>query len=89
MEIFARVDILDGNAVRLPHGDVTEAIPLDDDPVNRARGWVKKGAGRLFIVDLDAAAYGSDRNRDVIADIIKGVDVPVQISVVDLSIKKI
>ncbi len=79
MEIFARVHILDGKAVRLPHGDVTEAIPLDDDPVNRAKGWVKKGAGRLFIVDLDAAAYGTHVNREVIAEIIKGVDVPVQV----------
>ncbi len=79
MEIFARVHILDGKAVRLPHGDVNEAIPLDDDPVNRAKGWVKKGAGRLFIVDLDAAAYGTHVNREVIAEIIKGVDVPVQV----------
>lgn len=79
MEIFARVNILDGKAVRLPHGDVNEAIPLDDDPVNRAKGWVKKGAGRLFIVDLDAAAYGTHQNRDVIGEIIRGVDVPVQV----------
>jgi phosphoribosylformimino-5-aminoimidazole carboxamide ribotide isomerase len=79
MEIFARVNILDGKAVRLPHGDVKEAIPLDDDPVNRAKGWVKKGAGRLFIVDLDAAAYGTQGNREVIADIIRAVDVPVQV----------
>lgn len=79
MEIFARVNILDGKAVRLPHGDVNEAIPLDDDPVNRAKGWVKKGAGRLFIVDLDAAAYGTHVNRELIAEIIKAVDVPVQV----------
>jgi phosphoribosylformimino-5-aminoimidazole carboxamide ribotide isomerase len=79
MEIFARVNILDGKAVRLPHGDVNEAIPLDDDPVNRAQGWVKKGAGRLFIVDLDAAAYGTHVNREVISQMIHAVDVPVQV----------
>ena len=79
MEIFTRVNILDGKAVRLPHGDVNEAIPLDDDPVNRAKGWIKKGASRLFIVDLDAAAYGTQVNREVIAEIIKAVDVPVQV----------
>ncbi len=79
MEIFARINILDGKAVRLPHGDVNEAIPLDEDPANRAKGWVNKGAGRLFVVDLDAAAYGTDVNREVIADIIKAVDVPVQV----------
>jgi phosphoribosylformimino-5-aminoimidazole carboxamide ribotide isomerase len=79
MEIFARVNILDGKAVRLPHGDVNEAIPLDDDPVNRAKGWVNKGAGRLFIVDLDAAAYGTHVNREVISQMIHAVDVPVQV----------
>lgn len=79
MEIFARINVLDGKAVRLPRGDVKEVIPLDDDPVHRARGWVSKGAGRLFIVDLDAAAYGDYRNRDLIGDMIRAVDVPVQV----------
>lgn len=79
MDLYARVNILDGRAVRLPHGDVREAIALDDDPVNRAKGWVKKGADRLHIVDLDAAAYGDYKNRDLISSIIKAVDVPVQV----------
>lgn len=79
MELYARVNILDGMAVRLPHGDVAEAIPLDDDPVNRAKGWVKKGADRLHIVDLNAAAHGTYGNREVIEGIIKAVDVPVQV----------
>ncbi len=79
MDLYARVNILDGRAVRLLHGDVSDAIPLDDDPVNRAKGWVAKGADRLHIVDLDAAAYGDYKNRDLIAAIIKAVNVPVQV----------
>ncbi|MFV1999565.1 MAG: HisA/HisF-related TIM barrel protein [Acidimicrobiia bacterium] len=79
MELYARVNILDGRAVRLPRGDVSEVIFLDDDPVNRARGWVSKGAHRLHIVDLDGAAHGDYKNRDLIADIIKAVDIPVQV----------
>jgi histidine biosynthesis protein len=79
MELYARVNILDGRAVRLPYGDVHDAIALDDDPVNRAKGWIAKGADRLHIVDLDAAAYGDYKNRDLIGDIIKAVDVPVQV----------
>jgi phosphoribosylformimino-5-aminoimidazole carboxamide ribonucleotide (ProFAR) isomerase len=77
MDLYARVNILDGRAVRLPHGMVSEAIPLDADPVARARGWVAKGASQLFIVDLDAAAHGDYRNRGLIADIIEAADVPV------------
>lgn len=79
MDLYARVNILDGRAVRLPKGDVKDAIALDDDPVNRAKGWIAKGADRLHIVDLDAAAYGDYKNRELIASIIKAVDVPVQV----------
>ncbi len=79
MELYARVNILDGRAVRLPHGDVSDAIALDDDPINRAKGWVSKGADRLYIVDLDAAVFGDYKNRDLIGEIIKAVDVPVQV----------
>jgi phosphoribosylformimino-5-aminoimidazole carboxamide ribotide isomerase len=79
MELYARVNILDGRAVRLPYGDVKEAIALDDDPVNRAKGWIRKGAHRLHIVDLDAAAYGDYKNRELIGHIIRAVDVPVQV----------
>ncbi|MDA2978828.1 MAG: HisA/HisF-related TIM barrel protein [Actinomycetota bacterium] len=79
MELYARINILDGAAVRLPHGDIAEAIPLDGDPVNRARNWVSKGAHRLHVVDLNAAAYGDYKNRGVIADMIAAVDVPVQV----------
>ena len=50
MDLYARVNILDQRAVRLPRGDVTEAIALDSDPVNRARGWQDKGVDFLHIV---------------------------------------
>jgi phosphoribosylformimino-5-aminoimidazole carboxamide ribotide isomerase len=79
MELYARVNILDGRAVRLPRGDISEVISLDDDPINRAKGWVSKGADRLHIVDLDAAARGDYKNRELIGNIIKALDVPVQV----------
>ncbi len=79
MHLYARVNILDGRAVRLPHGDVSEVIHLDADPVERAKGWVAKGADRLHVVDLDAAAHGDYRNRPLIGDLIDAVDVPVSV----------
>jgi phosphoribosylformimino-5-aminoimidazole carboxamide ribonucleotide (ProFAR) isomerase len=80
MDLYARVNILDRKAVRLPTGDLTEAISLDADPIERARGWVAKGADRLHIVDLDAAAYGDFENRPLIEELIGAVDVPVQVA---------
>jgi phosphoribosylformimino-5-aminoimidazole carboxamide ribotide isomerase len=80
MDLYARVNILDGRAVRLPRGRIAEAIALDADPLERARGWRAKGADRLLIVDLDAAAHGDYRNRDLVHRIIRDVDVPVQVA---------
>lgn len=80
MDLYARVNILGGKAVRLPRGSVADAIALDADPVERAKGWVGKGADRLHIVDLDAAAYGDYRNRPLIRELVAAVDVPVQVA---------
>lgn len=80
MDLYSRVNILDGRAVRLPHGDIHEAIALDADPLARARGWVEKGASRIQIVDLDAAAYGDYRNRPLIDEIINSLDISVQVA---------
>ena len=80
MEHYARVNILDGRAVRLPKGDVREAISLDNDPVSRALGWEAKGADRLYVVDLDAAAYRDDKNRPLIGAIVEAVGIPVSVA---------
>ncbi len=80
MDLYARVNILGGRAVRLPRGDVAEAIALEADPLARAAGWAAKGVSRLLIVDLDAAAYSDYRNRTLIYEILKEVEVPTQVA---------
>ncbi len=77
MELFARVNVLDGRAVRLDRGDIRHAVSLDASPVERAQGWVAKGVDHLLIVDLDAAARNDDRNRALVADMVAAVDIPV------------
>ncbi len=81
MDLYARVNILDGRAVRLPRGDVHEAaIALDADPVARAAGWQSKGADHLLVVDLNAAAYGDYSNRPLVDRIVSGIDIPVVVA---------
>jgi phosphoribosylformimino-5-aminoimidazole carboxamide ribotide isomerase len=77
MELFARVNVLDGRAVRLDRGDIRHAVALDASPVERAQGWVANGVHRLLIVDLDAAAHNNSRNRGMVADMVTAVDIPV------------
>jgi phosphoribosylformimino-5-aminoimidazole carboxamide ribotide isomerase len=80
MDLYARINILGGLSVRLPRGRLEDAIALDNDPIGRAKSWVEQGAEILHIVDLDAAAYGDYRNRDLVDRLIREVSVPVQVA---------
>ena len=80
MDLYARVNILEGRAVRLGRGSLDDVTSLDADPVNRARGWVDKGVDYLLVVDLDAAAYRSYRNRPLIDRMLDAMDVPVVVA---------
>jgi phosphoribosylformimino-5-aminoimidazole carboxamide ribotide isomerase len=80
MDLYARVNILGGLSVRLPRGRLEDAIALDNDPVQRAKHWAEQGVDYMHIVDLDAAAYGDYRNRDLIDRLIEEVSVPVQVA---------
>lgn len=80
MDLYGRINILGGISVRLPKGGLDEAIPLDNDPVGRAKGWAKQGVDYLHVVDLDAAAYGDYRNRELIRELVQELRIPVQVA---------
>ena len=80
MDLYARVNILGGLSVRLPRGRLDDAIALDNDPIRRASHWAEQGVDYMHIVDLDAAAYGDYRNRELIDRLIAQVPVPVQVA---------
>jgi phosphoribosylformimino-5-aminoimidazole carboxamide ribotide isomerase len=46
--------------------------------VETAKRWRDEGAGKLHIIDLDAA-FGKGNNHDVIADIAKNIALPIQV----------
>lgn len=78
MKIFPAIDILDGKAVRLYQGRLDAVKVYNDDPVDQARVWAAQGAEWLHVVDLDGAVLGKPTNAEVIARIVKAVNVPVQ-----------
>lgn len=80
MELYARVNILGGRSVRLPRGSLDDAITLDNDPIARANNWAAQGADKLHIVDLDAAAFSTTENRDLIDRLISHVKIDVQVA---------
>jgi len=77
MNVIPAIDLHDGKCVRMEQGDLSTSTVYDDDPVERARAFVRAGAQRLHVVDLDGA-FGSGENQEAIARICRAVDVPVQ-----------
>lgn len=79
MIIIPAIDIKDGKCVRLLQGKKDEVTVYGDDPVSMARNWVELGAEMLHLVDIDGAFTGIQKNFDVILDIRKAVEIPIEL----------
>ena len=77
-ELIPCVDIQKGRAVRLFEGDPERETVYFDRPLEAARHWAGLGAAWLHLVDLDAAT-GRGNNREVIAEIARGVSCKVEV----------
>jgi phosphoribosylformimino-5-aminoimidazole carboxamide ribotide isomerase len=80
LQLIPAVDLMKGKIVRLTHGDPKTAKIYDQfgGPVQTAKKWRSDGAGKIHIIDLDAA-LGSGDNLEVIAEIVESVDLPIQV----------
>jgi len=79
MIIYPAIDLRGGKCVRLRQGDYAQETIFSDDPVAVACHWVRLGADRLHIVDLDGAKAGQPVNGSTIQRIASAVDVPIQL----------
>jgi 1-(5-phosphoribosyl)-5-[(5-phosphoribosylamino)methylideneamino] imidazole-4-carboxamide isomerase/N-(5'phosphoribosyl)anthranilate isomerase len=80
MILLPAIDIRDGRCVRLAQGDYARETVYEEEPTAVAKRYETEGAEWLHVVDLDAALEGMPRNRDVVADVIASVGIPVQCS---------
>lgn len=78
MRIYPAIDIKDGKCVRLFKGRFDEVSIYSDNPTEIAKKWEKQGGEFIHVVDLDGAKYGHGVNAEIIAQICKSVNVPVQ-----------
>jgi phosphoribosylformimino-5-aminoimidazole carboxamide ribotide isomerase len=78
-EIIPAIDLQGGQCVRLVQGDFAQSTVYGDDPPAMARRWEAAGATRIHVVDLDGAQAGGPRQLPVVAQIVKAVQVPVQL----------
>lgn len=78
LELLPAVDVADGQAVRLTQGEAGSETNYGD-PLSAALDWVKGGAEWIHLVDLDAA-FGRGSNAELLASVVKAVDVKVEMS---------
>ncbi|RLI24048.1 MAG: 1-(5-phosphoribosyl)-5-((5-phosphoribosylamino)methylideneamino)imidazole-4-carboxamide isomerase, partial [Candidatus Hecatellales archaeon] len=79
MMILPSVDVKDGKCVKLVRGKPGSGKTISENPLRVALEWEKLGAEGLHLVDLDAAIYGSKRNRETILKILGRLRIPVQV----------
>ena len=77
--IYAAIDILDGDCVRLTQGDFSESTTYNKNPVFVAKRWASLGARYLHIVDLDGAKTGKTPNTKIIKEILDTVGTRIQV----------
>ena len=62
MLLIPAIDLKDGRCVRLRQGRMDDETVFSDDPVDMAGRWVREGARRLHLVDLNGAFAGEPVN---------------------------
>jgi phosphoribosylformimino-5-aminoimidazole carboxamide ribotide isomerase len=73
MLLIPAIDLKDGHCVRLEQGDMSVSTSFGDDPAAMARRWLKAGARRLHLVDLNGAFAGKPVNEAAVKAIIKEI----------------
>lgn len=79
MIIFPAIDIRGGKCVRLTEGRFDRETVFADKPADMAQRWQSEGAQFLHLVDLDGALAGKPVNLAAIKEILRQVDIPVQL----------
>lgn len=77
--IIPAIDIKDGKCVRLVQGEPGTEKIYSDDPVQTAILWRGENFKALHVVDLDGAFEGKMKNFDIVREMVKAVDIPLQV----------
>ncbi len=79
MIVIPAIDVKDGKCVRLAQGDFDRVTVYADNPAEMALEWKRKGAERIHVVDLDGSVAGLPRNSNIILDIARNAEIPIQV----------
>ena len=79
MILYPAIDLKDGRAVRLVHGDMDRETVFNDNPAAQAMEFVDAGCEWLHLVDLNGAFAGEPVNAAPVEEILKQTKVPAQL----------
>ncbi|MDR0392335.1 MAG: 1-(5-phosphoribosyl)-5-[(5-phosphoribosylamino)methylideneamino]imidazole-4-carboxamide isomerase [Planctomycetaceae bacterium] len=79
MKILPAIDILNARCVRLKQGDYDNETVYANDPIETAKYWVYCGAEMLHIVDLNGAKEKKPINSNIVCEIVRAIDIPVEV----------
>ena len=79
MILYPAIDLKDGQAVRLVHGDMEQSTVFNNDPLAQAMEFVNAGCEWLHLVDLNGAFAGEPVNAAPVEAILKTCKVPTQL----------
>lgn len=79
MIIYPAIDLKDGRCVRLYQGDMARDTVYNENPAAQAHDWARAGFSWLHVVDLNGAVDGTPVNHQAVREIVRSVDIPVQL----------
>ena len=79
MILYPAIDLKDGQAVRLLHGEMESATIFNDNPAAQARIFQEAGCEWIHLVDLNGAFAGQPVNAAAVEEILAAIDVPAQL----------
>jgi phosphoribosylformimino-5-aminoimidazole carboxamide ribotide isomerase len=77
--IIPAIDLIDGQVVRLYQGDYDKQTTFDLSPLAQLQSYQAQGAKLLHIVDLTGAKDPNKRQTQLIAELVAGLDVDIQV----------
>lgn len=79
MYLLPAIDLKEGFCVRLRQGDMKQVTVFSSSPAKQAEIFASDGCEWIHIVDLDGAFAGKPVNASAVEDILKAVDVKVEL----------
>jgi len=79
MKIFPAIDIKDKKCVRLLRGNFENKKVYDSSPLDQAKKFKDFGFNYIHVVDLDGALTGKTINLNIIEEIVKKLNIKIEV----------